>query len=531
MYENIIEKYMLDNFIVSILRKLNISARLTVGFVSVFITLLLLFSYTSYNNTYKLIDDKINDELRKYTVLISKNIEATAETTIKNYLRASTEFVYQYIQEQYDLYKAGKISVAEAKQNVYRLLHDKKIGEEGYYYILDSNGVLVHHSDENIVGKSIYEYDFVKSQIEIKNGYIEYNWQNEGELEPRRKSLHMLYFEPWDWIVSTSSYKDDAAYLINVDDFANVISSIKFGETGYTYILDDKANFIYHPFLSGDANEHSKTRSSNDSVFKEIIKGEKGIISYQWMNPEENELREKLAIYDYIDKFKWNIVSSTYPEELYAPLHKLKNSFWAISILSIFAIIPMVLFFSHTIVSPLKKVISHISDPERQKYNISVDSDHYASDEIAVLANSFNDLMKRVETSTVNLNNEVRKRMKSQQEQIEINRRLDALNISLEKKVRAQKKELEQSANAMKQIQDQSIKSERAVVSGSVTSKANTSMEMAVTAAAMNKVAINALIEKYKNNELTDEELEQSLNNISDTNNMLISELEGDDKL
>jgi methyl-accepting chemotaxis protein WspA len=36
-----------------------------------------------------------------------------------------------------------------------------------------------------------------------------YQWQNPGESAPREKLAAMMYFEPWDWLINASVYKDD----------------------------------------------------------------------------------------------------------------------------------------------------------------------------------------------------------------------------------------------------------------------------------------------------------------------------------
>ena len=48
------------------------------------------------------------------------------------------------------------------------------------------------------------------------------------------------YFEPWDWIISVSSYREEFRELVNVEDFRDSILSLQFGQTGYSYIIDEQ---------------------------------------------------------------------------------------------------------------------------------------------------------------------------------------------------------------------------------------------------------------------------------------------------
>jgi len=50
---------------------------------------------------------------------------------------------------------------------------------------------------------------FIQRQKAKKEGYIEYEWANPGETVQQPKALYMSYFEPWDWIIASSSYLEE----------------------------------------------------------------------------------------------------------------------------------------------------------------------------------------------------------------------------------------------------------------------------------------------------------------------------------
>jgi hypothetical protein len=120
-------------------------------------------------------------------------------------------------------------------------------------YCLDSAGTVVVHPQSGLINSNVGRYRFVSRQIKSKEGYIEYEWQdpseskegyfeyewkNPGETKRLPKALYMVYFEPWDWIISASSYRNEFYKLINVEDFRKSVLSLKFRETGYSYIID-----------------------------------------------------------------------------------------------------------------------------------------------------------------------------------------------------------------------------------------------------------------------------------------------------
>ncbi|MFZ3382541.1 MAG: methyl-accepting chemotaxis protein [Candidatus Methanoperedens sp.] len=75
------------------------------------------------------------------------------------------------------------------------------VGKTGYLYVIDSKGNLIIHPDRE--GENLYEYDFIKTITETKEGYIQYPW------EGRDKVVAYTYYQPRDWIIASGSYIED----------------------------------------------------------------------------------------------------------------------------------------------------------------------------------------------------------------------------------------------------------------------------------------------------------------------------------
>ncbi len=135
------------------------------------------------------------------------------------------------------------------KNRAQELLLAQIIGDTGYNYVINSKGDLVVHPVVENIGRNIKEYDFARQQMVLKEGYLEYEWKNPNEDVERSKALYMVYFEPWDWIISVSSYRDEFHQLVDTKDFENNIKELKFGKSGYSYILSDAGDIIVHPLL------------------------------------------------------------------------------------------------------------------------------------------------------------------------------------------------------------------------------------------------------------------------------------------
>ncbi len=95
-----------------------------------------------------------------------------------------------------------------------------EVGQDGYVFVLDSEGNYAISKDgerdgENIIdAKDARGREFIKDLCNKdsearKSGWIEYPWKNPGDARARDKVASVLYFEPWDWVICASAYADE----------------------------------------------------------------------------------------------------------------------------------------------------------------------------------------------------------------------------------------------------------------------------------------------------------------------------------
>jgi signal transduction histidine kinase len=106
-------------------------------------------------------------------------------------------------------------------ENVKDLMAQQVIGESGYIWVTDSNGVYVVSKNrlrdgEDISGSkdadgALFIQEAVKKAkaAGIGTDTQKYPWQNEGDLKPRMKVAGLSYMEEWDWVIGPSAYYDD----------------------------------------------------------------------------------------------------------------------------------------------------------------------------------------------------------------------------------------------------------------------------------------------------------------------------------
>jgi methyl-accepting chemotaxis protein WspA len=88
------------------------------------------------------------------------------------------------------------------------------IGDQRGRYIVSKNG---ERDGEDIIEMKdaigeLYIKDMVDRAVKLKSGesfFKSYQWLNPGETVPRAKLAAVRYFEPWDWVIISSTYLDD----------------------------------------------------------------------------------------------------------------------------------------------------------------------------------------------------------------------------------------------------------------------------------------------------------------------------------
>lgn len=107
------------------------------------------------------------------------------------------------------------------KKEALNAISQMKYGKAGYYWINDSNHVVVMHAMKpSLVGKDMsdlqdpkgkYIYrEIVKTANEKEEGgLVKYMWPKPGKKLDQPKFSYVQRFAPWDWIIGTGAYVDD----------------------------------------------------------------------------------------------------------------------------------------------------------------------------------------------------------------------------------------------------------------------------------------------------------------------------------
>ena len=357
----------------------------------------------------RIISANVENELSTATTTILNTVQSAAQASIKNYLRAVAEKNRDIISALYADYENGRMTEKQAKDAAREILFSQKIGETGYIYCLDSTGTAIEHPLPQWAGVNFSEFSFIGEQVRRKEGYLEYEWKNPGDIKPRSKALYMIYFKPWDWIISVSSYRDEFLRLINISDFKERILSVQFGKTGYCYVIDSKGEVIIHPVLSG--NLYNTQDADGQYMIRRQCETKTGKLIYRWKNPSEKRYRDKIVIYNYIPEYDWIVGSSGYLEEFYAPLDAIRMTVFTTLVIVLIIVLITTLTIAGGITKPLRQLESQLAAGSEGDLTGRMAIGN--RDEIGNLAVYYNDFMDRLERYNKKIEAEVSERRKT----------------------------------------------------------------------------------------------------------------------
>lgn len=338
---------------------MRIRHKLLISYSLAFLIVISLGSFIMYSLLRRTVQTTLESELKNSTAALLNMVTTAASVSIKNHLRAVAEKNLDLVCYFYRRYKEGEMTLDQAKDRAADLLLAQPIGTTGYIAVLDSRGVLLVHPRAELVGADISHHAFVKKMIRNKQGYLEYDWRNPGEDKPRPKAMYMTYFAPWDWIITVSSYRAEFNTLVNVDDFRDSVLALRFGKSGYAFVIDSRGNAIIHPKLQGI--NILKNRSLAHEPLRTMLGRKSGKLVYTWRNPGEAKARKKLVIFNYLPQYQWIVASSSYLDEFYSPLNTLAKVILFTLLASMILILPISFWISNSITQPLARLIRRMN--------------------------------------------------------------------------------------------------------------------------------------------------------------------------
>ncbi len=395
------------------IKNMKIRYQLLLIYSSTFVVIMALSSLIIYSIVKSTVEGHIESELKNSTTAILNSVKTAVAISIKNHMRATAENNFEIVKRLDARHRNGEISLFEAKKRAEDIILCQSIGTTGYICILDGKGRVLKHPWKSLEGLDISDYDFVRQMIHQKIGYIEYDWQNPGDPKPRAKALYMTYYEPWDWLITVSSYRKEFRSLVNISDFKASILSHRFGDTGYSYVMDLKGNIIIHPELEG--KNVFKDKGISDFFYQKMLAQRNGKLTYYWKNPSDDHFRKKMVIFNELPEYEWMVASSSYVDEFLMPLNTIRKMIIIISLAALILFLPITFVLSATITLPLQKLMVHFSKAIGEEFSHRLILKPPQRDEIGQLANLYNTFMEKLERYHYSLREEIQMRKMAQE--------------------------------------------------------------------------------------------------------------------
>ena len=339
------------------------------------------------------LEAQVDRELNNSTGLMLNMIQTSVRLSIRNSLRTISEKNTEIVSLFYQEYLDGHLTESEAKERAKQVLLSQKIAKSGYLYCLDSNGIVVVHPEPELRFVDLSKVPFVADQVRNKNGYAEYKWQNPEDPSPRDKAYWMTYFEPWDWIISASAYRDEFDQVVNIDDFKESFEALKSMTSGYPYVLDLSGRLIAHPVHQGK-NVFDEGMETADGLFVNMLTQKNGKLYYDWQNPGEDAPRKKVVVFAYIPEVNWIVASSAYLDDIYKPINAMFDIGTLVALFCLAGGALVAMQISTTITQPLDLLTQLFAKGATGDYSVRMK--YNSRDEIGQLSSFFNRFMEQL---------------------------------------------------------------------------------------------------------------------------------------
>ncbi|MCP4701115.1 MAG: response regulator [Gammaproteobacteria bacterium] len=380
--------------LLSFIYNLRIRHKLHLAYSSVFILAFAIGGTVIFSLERDKLKENIESELTNATAAMRDMVRISISVSIKNHLRAISEKNRDIVGYFYLRYRRGELTEEHAKSLAGKLLLSQSVGKTGYVMAGDISKapeVLLVSVHPKIQGKNLAGFSVMQQMAKMKNGYLEYEWKNPGDAKSRKKAIYATYFEPWQWVIMASSYRDEFSELVNLKDFHDPILSLTFGKTGYPFVINYQGDLLIHPFTETfDTEAVAKFRK----FAEEAVARKTGKFVYSWQNPGEQVPREKLAILMDIPERGWIVVSTSYFDEIYAPLEPLRNLIVMTVIAAMLAVFLISLWISASITRPLQVLMDKFAAGANGDLSVRVKV--CSADETGQLSRYFNEFMEKL---------------------------------------------------------------------------------------------------------------------------------------
>ncbi|MGD8908912.1 MAG: methyl-accepting chemotaxis protein [Chromatiales bacterium] len=322
-----------------------------------------------------------------------------------NHLRTTVDAVGSILKRYYGLTKAGKLTEEMAQKQALAMIEEVRYdGGVGYIWVNDTSKpypkMLMHPTLPALNGQVLDDPKYNSALGVNKNlfqaflqvcerrgeGFVDYVWPKptpQGMIPDVPKLSYVRHFKPWDWIVGTGIYIDDAKTDM-LDKIATDIKAMRYAAgAGYFWINDNARPYpkmVMHPTIPNldgrvlDDPRFNNAMGKEQNLFEAFLDvteadGE-GYVDYLWPKPTPDGLSRKQPKLSYVKLHKplgWVIGTGIYIDsveeavarkkvQLDRQIDALIMKITSIAAIVILASVAISFAFANTLAKPIAKL-------------------------------------------------------------------------------------------------------------------------------------------------------------------------------
>ena len=325
------------------------------------------------------------------------NSEEQIRNSVRIRLRLENDNLIELARIYTGLVDEGTLPRDVAQQRLLDLIVQKRIGQSGYPYVIDTSGTVLAHPNEEYIGQNYKTSDslpepiieHLQKQLAFHGDYIEYSAPALNGSQVREKMLVMDRFKPWNWIISTTAYADDPyVKAIRINEIQYYMTNETITGIHCVSMIDGDGNFLIHP-----ENPTVDKMCIEDNIIPRLPDIKKNILGEFSlpMKDGDGHIRNSVVYYSYLASLDWVILGVGTPGDLYKPIYT------AYIMTGIFVFVlgsAMYLLnrrFSRNLTAPLHTLVSVLDSGSDTDF--SVRADIRTGDEYELLSSHFNSFM------------------------------------------------------------------------------------------------------------------------------------------
>ena len=357
--------------------------------LSLLLPLFALFAGTGYMLLGDL-KDRLNQEMKDAVATLGGSISAAIGQDAINTLRLVAEKNLEILEGLYQQQLSGALTQDESRWLAASILTAQKIGEKGYLFAFDSQGIIQVHPDRRMLQTSIAEDVLSPQQRFQADGLLRYQWHEPGAALSQPMILYKTLFKPWEWTIAATIGTAQIARMIPAE---TIIKQLNRPGQQYAFLLDEAGSFHFSPeaLKTMPDEQQSALRSQKESL--QTLKS--GRMTFSWQK-QGSEADEKDLLFFQERPESHDIAGIVIAKNtLYAPYKALKLNIIVFLAATLIAALLLSLLASHFIAQPIKQLAQHAA-PEHP----SLDPLPLASspEELTQLTAAFNRLLGNLRT-------------------------------------------------------------------------------------------------------------------------------------